>query len=481
MRFYYPRSFLKLLAVGFTLVALPLVFALINNAISIDQLANRSQIAVYRAVQATQSGRRLVELLTAMERSARQFVILGDRSLLETYALTRERFLATAGGFASLPFDTEQKAALHAIVREEERIYSALSDANANTEALAGAVEGFIALGAYADTITRRSNELIDREVEAMRETAARAQRIMLWQLLALIPVVIFLVIGFTIHIARPIRELDAAIRRLGGGGFADAVRVSGPDDLQQLGERLEWLRCRLLELEEQKNRFLRQMSHELKTPLTAIREGAELLAEEATGRLSAEQREIAEILRHNSIELQKLIEDLLAYGASRLRETRLDLGPVRVRDVIDRVAGDQRLALRAKNLRLAIDAEDGVLAADFEKLRIILDNLVSNAIKFSPAGGTIAIAARVRGACLELEVADEGPGVAPEERERIFDPFYQGSAVARGRVKGTGIGLSIVREYVAAHGGTVGVADRGNRGGACFRVSLPLDAGEPG
>lgn len=479
MRFYYPRSFLELLAVGFTLVALPLVFALANNAISIDQLANRSQIAVYRAVQTTQSSRRLVELLTSMERSARQFVILGDRSLLETYALTRKRFLATADGFASLPFDTEQKAALDAIVREEERIYSTLSDPNAKTETLAGTVESFVALGEYADTITRRSNELIDREVEAMRETAAQAQRIMLWQLLALIPVVIFLVVGFTIHIARPIRQLDAAIRRLGRGDFAGAVQVSGPDDLQQLGERLEWLRSRLLELEEQKNRFLRRMSHELKTPLTAIREGAELLAEEATGKLTPEQREITEILRHNSIELQKLIEDLLTYGASQFRKTALELRPVRVQEAINRVAGDQRLALRAKSLNLAIEAEDLVLAADFEKLRVILDNLVSNAIKFSPAGGTITVTARARGACLELEVADEGPGVAPQERERIFDPFYQGAAVARGRVKGTGIGLSIVREYVAAHGGTVEVVDDGNRSGACFRVRLPLYAGE--
>ena len=481
MRFYYPRSFLKLLAVGFTLVALPLVFALVNNAISIDQLANRSQQAVYQAVQATQSSRRLAELLTAMERSARQMVILGDRALLDTYGLNRKQFLATAGEFATLPVDNEQKHALDAIVRDEAAIFTVLSDAGANSARQAKAVEGFIGLADRAQAITVRSNALIDREVEAMRATAAQAQRIMLWQLLALIPVVLFLVIGFTILIARPIRQIDSAIRRLGGGELNTAVAVAGPEDLQYLGERLEWMRRRLVDLDQQKNRFLRQMSHELKTPLTALREGAELLSDEVVGKLSPEQREIAEILRHNSIELQKLIDDLLFYGSSQFHKTVLEVKPVQVRHVINRVADDQRLALRAKSLKLAIEAQDVTLSADFEKLRIILDNLLSNAVKFSPPGGTVSIAARSNGAQLELDVADEGPGIAPVDRPHIFDPFYQGAQVAEGRVKGTGIGLSVVREYASAHGGSVEVADETGMRGARLRVRLPLAAAGAG
>ena len=481
MRFYYPRSFLKLLAVGFTLVALPLVFALVNNAISIDQLANRSQQAVYQAVQATQSSRRLVELLTAMERSARQMVILGDPALLDTYALNRKQFLATAGEFGTLPFDSEQKQALDAIVRDEAAIYAVLSGAGANPAQQAKAVEGFIGLADRAQAITVRSNELIDREVEAMRATAAQAQRIMLWQLLALIPVVLFLAIGFTILIARPIRQIDSAIRRLGGGELNTAVDVAGPEDLQYLGQRLEWMRRRLVDLDQQKNRFLRQMSHELKTPLTALREGAELLSDEVVGKLSPEQREIAEILRHNSIELQKLIDDLLSYGASQFHKTALEVKPVQIRQVINRVADDHGLALRAKSLKLDIEARDVTLSADFEKLRIILDNLMSNAIKFSPPGGTVSIAARANGAHLELDVADEGPGIAPADRPHVFDPFYQGAQVAEGRVKGTGIGLSVVREYATAHGGSVEVVDEAGRRGARLRVRLPLLAAGEG
>ncbi len=473
MQRYYPRSFLKLLVIGFTLVALPLILALVNTAVSVDQLSRRSQQTVYQAVQATQSSRRLAELLTTMERAARQMVILGDRSLLDSYGVAREQLIRTARQFESLPFDIEQKSALDRIVRGEAEIYGVLSEPFASTERLAETVLRFVDLAADARIINMRSNALIDREVEEMRATAAQARRITFWQLLGLIPVVVFIVIGFSILIARPIRQIDAAIRRLGGGQFAAPVVVSGPQDLEQLGGRLEWMRRELLDLERQKNQFLRQVSHELKTPLTALREGAELLSEEAVGKLTPGQREITEILRHNSVELQKLIEALLSFGASQFRKVAVDLEPVEIRQVVERVVADHSLALRSRGLTLDLAAQDVMLSADPEKLRVVLDNLISNAIKFSPVGGVIRISARVEGEMFQLDVIDQGPGIPVADRVRIFEPFYQGRDAGAGPVRGTGIGLSVVKEYVFGHGGSIEVVDSPK--GAHLRVRLPL------
>jgi two-component system sensor histidine kinase GlrK len=190
---------------------------------------------------------------------------------------------------------------------------------------------------------------------------------------------------------------------------------------------------------------------------------------------LSPEQREVAEIVRHNSLELQKLIEDLLSYGASQFHKTAMVVELVAVKGVIRRVADDQKLALRAKDLKLQIDAQDVIVAADFDKLRVILDNLVSNAVKVSPSGGHIAISARARDGTLELDVADEGPGIAAADREHIFKPFYRGTYAEQSLVKSTGIGLSVVKEYAAAHGGSVEVADTAGQRGARMRVRLPL------
>jgi len=473
MQRYYPRSFLKLLVIGFTLVALPLILALVNTAVSVDQLSSRSQQTVYQAVLATQSSRRLAELLTTMERAARQMVILGDRSLLDAYGVAREQLIKTAQQFGSLPFDIEQKSALDRIVRSEAEIYRVLSNPSVEAPQLRETVLRFADLAAEARIINMRSNALIDSEVEEMRATAAQARRITFWQLLALIPVVAFIVIGFSILIARPIRQIDAAIRRLGGGQFAAPVIVSGPQDLEQLGERLEWMRRELLDLERQKNQFLRQVSHELKTPLTALREGAELLSEEAVGKLTPGQREITEILRHNSVELQKLIEALLSFGASQFRKVAVDLEPVEIRQVVERVVADHSLALRPRGLTIDVAAEDVMLSADPEKLRVVLDNLISNAIKFSPVGGIIRISARVEGEMLQLDVIDQGPGIPVADRVRIFEPFYQGRDAGAGPVRGTGIGLSVVKEYVFGHGGSIEVVD--SRKGAHLRVLLPL------
>ncbi len=479
MRYLQPDSFPKLLVIGFAMVALPLIFALVNNAISIDQFANRSQQAVQQAVQSTQSSRRLAELLGTLERNARQMAILGNRSLMDAYETNHVAFVHTAEEIAALPFDPEQRAALDAIVQGEADIHAVLRAPAARSRALQQAVAAFPTLGARAQRIIEHGDRVINHEIQAMHETAVRARRITLWQMLALVPVALLLAGGFIVLIARPIGQIDAAIRRMGSGDFLTSVGVSGPRDLQLLGRRIEWLRHRLMELEQQKNRFLRQVSHELKTPLTALREGSELLSEQAIGKLTPEQQEVAGILRENSIELQRLIEDLLSYGAAEFHRSSLRFAPVEIRRVVARVLDDQNLALRARGLKVAPRVDDVTLEGDFEKLRILLDNLISNAAKFSPEHGVIEIHARVESQHMVLEVADSGAGIPPTVRERVFDPFYRGRSNVGGRLRGSGIGLSIVRDYAQAHGGNVDVVDEPHRSGARLRVTLPLHQGQ--
>ena len=474
-----PDSFPKLLVIGFAMVALPLIIALINNAITIDQFANRSQHAVHQAVQSTQSSRRLAELLATLERNAKQVVILGNRTPLQAYEANRASFLQAVAEFGALQLDAEQRVALTAIVSGEAQSYAVLRNPQSAVPDVVLAAGEYVKLSKHAVEIIAHGDWMIDREIEAMQQMAARAQRITFWQMLALVPVALLLAAGFTVLIARPIRQIDAALRRMGGGDFSAPVGVSGPRDLQLLGRRIEWLRHRLTELEQQKNRFLRQVSHELKTPLTALREGSELLSEEVLGKLTSEQQEVAGILRANSIELQRLIEDLLSYGAAEFHRREMRYANVEMHRVVARVLDDQSLALRARALRIVPHIDDVVVEADFEKMRIMLDNLVSNAAKFAPEGSVVIIESRVVADQLVVEVADEGPGIPPVERERVFDPFYRGRNASGGRMPGSGIGLSIVRDYAQAHGGTVEVVDEPNRAGARLRVTMPLRQGE--
>jgi two-component system sensor histidine kinase GlrK len=140
---------------------------------------------------------------------------------------------------------------------------------------------------------------------------------------------------------------------------------------------------------------------------------------------------------------------------------------------MVTHVAQQHSLTMRSKNLSMNLSAADLQIEADENKIEAIIDNLLSNAIKFSPVGGTIRVQLRRRGSDAVIDVMDEGPGISPEERGRVFEPFYQGNTAYTGPVKGTGLGLAIVREYATAHQGSAEIIDDGNPG-AHLRVVLP-------
>ena len=179
-----------------------------------------------------------------------------------------------------------------------------------------------------------------------------------------------------------------------------------------ELAAQLEWLRGRLLDLAQEKNRFLRHMSHELKTPLANIREGTELLMDGAVGELQSSQREVTAILRENGMKLQRLIENLLSFSAWQAKSVGLEISEFKLRPLIKSVLENQQLTLVAQRVRLDVHVEDLTTLADRGKVRLILDNLLSNAIKFTPRGGTISIHARSERDQLVLDVMDSGPGI---------------------------------------------------------------------
>jgi two-component system, NtrC family, sensor histidine kinase GlrK len=424
-------------------------------------------------VQATQTSRALIEHATAMERSVRQFAIVGEPAVLQGYALAHDRFLQTAAHLSEFPLGQSQRDTLAQLIRMESELRTRVLETSSDPEAAAPLTAGFSALSQAARELDDQGNVLVDREVDTVQRMSGETQKFIFWQLLGLAPVAVFLVVGATLLIRRPIAQIETAIQRLGEGEFDSRISIKGPADLESLGRQLDWLRLRLLDLEEQKSRFLRHVSHELKTPLTALREGVELLADEVTGKMTPGQVEIARILKQNTLRLQRLIEDLLNYHSAQFHTAALSLGRFNLRALVSRVAQQHSLAMRAKNLSLNLSASDVDIEGDEKKIEAIVDNLLSNAIKFSPTGGTIRFQLRRRGADVVVDVMDDGPGIVPEDRARVFEPFFQGSTEYTGPVKGTGLGLAIVREYALAHHGTAEVIHDGNPG-AHLRVVLP-------
>jgi two-component system, NtrC family, sensor histidine kinase GlrK len=474
MRLPRPKSLSGLMLIGFTIVAAPLLFAIVNAAVQMSRLSNESEQLVVRGMQGTSNNQRMFVEIASLERTARLYQILPSNDLLEVYARNQAHLDVTLNELLRLPLEEEAREDIRTLEADAERHAREVKTLPPNSQQMADLVSSYPQMSDLASTISNRVSGQIDRELRALQQAAQLAQQNLFWQSLLLVPMTLAVVGVFTYLFGRPIRAIDRSISELGRGTFSRPIVIRGPADLERLAAQLEWLRLRLLELAQEKNRFLRHMSHELKTPLANIREGTELLMDGAVGELQSAQREVAAILRENGMKLQRLIENLLSFSAWQAKSVGLEVSEFKLRPLIKSVLENQQLTLVAQRVRLDVQVEDLTPLADRGKVRLILDNLLSNAIKFTPRGGTISIHARAEREQLVLDVMDSGPGIHPEERNRIFEAFYQGKTPQGGHVKGTGIGLSVVTEFVNAHGGSIEILEA-TAGGAHFRVRLPM------
>jgi two-component system, NtrC family, sensor histidine kinase GlrK len=469
-----PRSLNGLILVGFGLVALPLLIAIVWALISLDRLAQQSEQLVVGGVMAAENNRALAQQVASFERLARQYLVLRTEDSLALTRQDQQAIEETIARMVPLARQADADDLIRVILQRAEAIVGSLSQDNVSENDGQDAIAEFATLRQEVTRLSTILSAHIELELNKLQESMRRAQRVSAWQTAALIPGTAVLVLFFTLLVARPIRQIDRAISQLGQSGFSRSIEVKGPTDLERLGRQLEWLRVRLLELAQEKNRFLRHMSHELKTPLANIREGTELLLDGTVGELDAPQREVTDILRLNGLKLQQLIENLLSFSAWQTKNEVLTLSQFSLRALIISVAQAQRLALKSAQIQLRLQVEDIVVTADREKIRTVLDNLLSNAVKFTPRGGVITIRASRQPESFMLEFADTGPGIPEEERPRIFDAFFQGKQKQGGHVAGTGIGLSVVQECIQAHDGVVELVDSDEFPGAHFRIRIP-------
>jgi two-component system sensor histidine kinase GlrK len=464
-----PRSLSGLLSAALLLIVLPLTAAVVYGGVQLRQLSRASDALVRDSIGLTQHTQVLFQNIAAMERSASLYAVLEDPRLATAFDANEKALEASLDRLEPLAPPIEI-----ARVRAAGRAAATLVHGARGADLAASLVSRFDVLGAEANALSEQTRKAIDARLDDAARRADATRRWLLWAIMALVPASVILAIVFFFYVVRPLRAIDRAIGDLGRGIFSQPIAIRGPADLAALGRQLEWLRTRLLEIAMERNRFLRHMSHELKTPLANIREGTDLLLDGAVGALDDSQREVATILRDNAVRLQHLIENLLSYSAWQSSASTVELSQFRLELLVGAVVDSQRLALAARNVTLDLQVADVQIIADRPKLKLVLDNLLSNALKFTPRGGTIHLHAYQAGRSTIIDLADTGPGIPREERDKVFQAFYSGQTPQGGPIKGTGIGLSVVREFVQAHGGTIEIVD-GQFAGAHLRIRLPV------
>ncbi|QGZ42834.1 signal transduction histidine kinase [Pseudoduganella flava] len=274
-------------------------------------------------------------------------------------------------------------------------------------------------------------------------------------------------------YFSRPIRSLRQAFEAASQGDLAPRFTHAGTgrgDELTDLGRDFDRMTARLSSLMDGQTRLLHDVSHELRSPLARL-QAAIGLAHQNPERISAS----LERIERESMRMDKLVDELLTL--SRLEAGALPGAKeeINAAELLDQIVGDAQFEATAQGRVVeAAGTPDVVLLGQPDLLTRAIENVVRNAIKHSPAGGTVVVESTARGAELRIRVLDRGPGVAPEDLQTIFEPFFRSSGTQKD-VEGHGLGLAIARHVVQQHGGAIAAYNR-DGGGLCVEITLPLD-----
>jgi signal transduction histidine kinase len=294
---------------------------------------------------------------------------------------------------------------------------------------------------------------------------------------------VLALLLGFVLSwsLIDPIQRIDNRLAAIASGDFSGHVQIENRDELGALGANVnrmnEELRRLYTELEaasRHKSEFLANMSHELRTPLNAIIGFSQVLRDEMVGSVNPKQAEYLDDIISSGNYLLSLINDVLDLSKVEAGQIELDVHPFSLREALERGVVMVRERATEDGVRVAFtaDPEIDVVDGDERRIKQVIFNLLSNAVKFTPAGGAVDVTAmRVNGE-VRVSVGDTGPGVDPEDHERIFEEFRQAEAGLEQR-EGTGLGLALSKRFVELHGGRIWLESELGRG-STFTFALP-------
>ncbi len=462
----------------FFVVTLPLIVTIQYSVLNIDEYADQGA-GLFLTIGASNNSQVLGDQLLDIDRSIREYQVLEDPDIFAVYQEHHQKFtnVVMDTNFYELPDKLQQL--FIKITRGEVELYNQILiiKNQENKKLSIDDIKGYSQLRSDARKLVAQLGKQVTREITSLSELATLVRKKVIQAALVSVILAFFLGLLLLYLINMPIRRIERSIRKLGNAQESKRIYIEGPRDLRKVGEHLEWLRQKLNQLENNKQFFIKTISHELKTPLATMVEGTDLLQDEVVGELNSEQHKILELLQIANLSLSDLIENLLEYQKVKSTLAKMYYSQFNLNLLVDNICSDYQLLLNKKNISVDLDGISIDLKADRDKLRIIISNVFSNALKFSPDGGQININIRVVDERLHMLIADQGPGIAKDQLPHIFTEFSRQEEPGDWKIKGSGLGLNLVKEYVGTHHGKIKVLESTiEYCGAHFLIILPLE-----
>jgi len=454
-------------------------------------------------IPSVENGEKLVDSLLEQVRNEKKYIITNDDAFLDLFDKKKREFLDRLKFMEESTNNREKKVFINQIKELHNKYLSMVSK-----EIVLVGSEGVIPpdsryeeeMKKTLDQLTESINKLtlalqtgLIRKIELFQKIGSKSAKVSLIIILFAVLFGVIFAYFFTRSVCSPIKILKDATDRIADGDLDYRIEVTANDEIGTLGTAFNQMCNKLKEMDQMKSEFVSNISHNLKTPLTAIREANGLLLEKIAGPISEPQIKLLNIIKEEAHQLTMMINDLLDISRVEAGLMRYNFQSSDIYDVIRKSTDEIRFLAENKNILIQCENGDSIpkILLDRDKIAQVMDNLLSNAIKFTLPGGTITIKANVVEShdvtqffreqnrlnnvhsFVKVSISDTGIGIPAECHKKIFDKFQQVNNKGKGGIKGTGLGLSIAKHIVLDHGGDIGVESNVGKG-STFLFTLP-------
>ena len=484
MKFKNLLSLKSLIVLGFFTAIMPLFLGVMYAAYGLQETSALGRTINSQVFEQTKTIHLVLQKASDIERKARLFVLLSDPTLRqpyerESYELVRASFKQALSDLLKLHVDNKIALLVNELSEKENLIYQQIIGSEIDNAFELPIDEAFLGFRESSNTLSKEFEEHVEHTFNELRQLSESLEQGLLIKGAILLLISCLFVLALLRVLSRSLRQLDSSIRRLGSGELQEPIEVNGPADLRYLGERLEWLRTHLIALETSKQQLMQNLAREIEQPLRSLRNSNEWLFAASEAEFKSPTQDMAGEISASVEKLKTISEQLSKYSQLHATPALDQKQEVDVQALLESVIENFQDALEAKSINLKKLIRPIEMEGFPEQLRSMLEQLLSNAIKFSPSAGEIRLMLRETGEQMELEIEDDGPGLAPDERCHVFEPFYRGNLPTSTEVssQNPGLGLAMVKEYVSNHQGKVEFIDpRQDQQGARVRVQIPLD-----
>lgn len=448
-----------------SLLPLSIVVIVFLNVLN-KQLAVTQQI-VGNNYQVTKSFNALKQELNSLERATRQNWVLKSDSLDK---LIVDKWQSSLQNINQLKQLSNNQANTHQWQRLTDTLHTAHTQLVLEARQQA---ELFVPISEILAELTVWLREENEAKITQNQIKLTNLQTSFINWLIALTPLTLLVGGGFLWRISGRLKSLTSVIDKLGQGDWQQKISVQGSAELIELGNKLQWVQAQLHMLEQQKDTFLRHVTHELKTPLASMVEGTELLADGIVGPINNEQKAVLGLISQSMVRLRTMIDSLLSYNA--IRTSKDNVSEVAFKQLIKKINNhfEHRLNAREQSLIWHHNLPTSPLSLPRELIEMILIQLISNGLKFSSSNQAVTIRLELENNSLNIQVTDEGCGIQEQEKVHVFDAFYQGKHNKEISLQGSGLGLTIVKESVEQLHGRL-TLEHNEPQGCRFNIVIP-------